>query len=325
MPETTALARARERALDSTQPKKTGLQKISSVAKPLSGRLVESPQYGKVPEEFYDLQPEQQQRFLKLVAEKKEEEEGGSRFDRTALAVLDQNDEMAKRITALESQLVMAVGVIETMRGEMKSIDTTIEVAKSEALAGQQVEIAQMATNLLTIKLQASAEMDQYKREMEAQKADHRARLEASERVLSDHENRLKSNAFMMGERSNAVVSKLAAMEGQQSRLSVQIEELEGRTDAIGNPITRPEMQALVSDAVSAEFPAQLPAMVSKELAVQKATGELGEGVEIDRAYLAQTSKRIQMADVIQSAEFRPRATALEEVRHEGLQGTAEI
>ncbi len=41
--------------------------------------------------------------------------------------------------------------------------------------------------------------------------------------------------------------------------------------------------------------------------------------------HLAQTSKRIQMADVIQSAEFRPRATALEEVRHEGLQGTAEI
>ena len=56
--------------------------------------------------------------------------------------------------------------------------------------------------------------MEQYKREMEAQKADHRARLEASERVLSDHENRLKSNAFMMGERSNAVVSKLASMEG---------------------------------------------------------------------------------------------------------------
>ena len=284
-----AIERARQRALGIQQPAKTGLQNPSSVAKPLSGRLVESLNYGKVPEEFYDWQPEQQQRFLKLVAEKKEEEEGGSRFDRTALAVLDQNEAMAKRITALESQLVTAVGVIETMRGEMQSIDTTVEVAKSEALAGQQGEIAQMATNLLTIKLQAGAEMDQYKREMEAQKADHRARLEASERVLNDHENRLKSNAFMMGERANAVTSKLASMEGQQSRLAVQIEELEGRTDAIGNPITRPEMQALVSDAVSAEFPAQLPAMVSKELAVQKATGELGEGVEIDRAYLAQT------------------------------------
>ena len=285
-----AIERARQRALGGgASPAVKPAASKPDAPKKLSGRLIESLNYGKVPEEFYDWQPEQQQRFLKLVAEKKEEEEGGSRFDRTALAVLDQNDEMAKRITALESQLVMAVGVIETMRGEMQSIDTTIEVAKSEALAGQQVEIAQMSTNLLTIKLQAGAEMDQYKREMEAQKADHRARMEASERVLSDHENRLKSNALMMGERSNAVVSKLASMEGQQSRLAVQVEELEGRTDAIGNPITRPEMQALVSDAVSAEMPAQLPAMVSKELAVQKATGELGEGVEIDRAYLAQT------------------------------------
>ena len=45
--------------------------------KKLSGRLIESPKYGKVPEEFYEWQPEQQQRFLKLVAEKQEEEEGG--------------------------------------------------------------------------------------------------------------------------------------------------------------------------------------------------------------------------------------------------------
>ena len=45
--------------------------------------------------------------------------------------------------------------------------------------------------------------------------------------------------------------------------------------------------------------------------------------------HLEQTSKRIQMADVIQQAEMKlaPRtgATALEAVRHEGLQGAAEV
>ena len=45
--------------------------------------------------------------------------------------------------------------------------------------------------------------------------------------------------------------------------------------------------------------------------------------------HLAHTSKRIQMADVIQQEETklapRTRATALEKGSHEGLQGAAEV
>ena len=45
--------------------------------------------------------------------------------------------------------------------------------------------------------------------------------------------------------------------------------------------------------------------------------------------HLAQTSKRIQMADVIQQAETKPaartRATALEAASPEGLQGAGEV
>ena len=45
--------------------------------------------------------------------------------------------------------------------------------------------------------------------------------------------------------------------------------------------------------------------------------------------HLAQTSKRIQMADVIQQDETklapRERATALEAASHEGLQGAAKV
>ena len=46
-------------------------------------------------------------------------------------------------------------------------------------------------------------------------------------------------------------------------------------------------------------------------------------------ARLTQTSKRLQMAEVIQSVEMklapRTRATALKAVRHKGLQGAAEV
>ena len=256
MTETTAVKRARQRAIAQSQPAATK----PVTPKKLSGRLVESLNYGKVPEEFYDWQPEQQQRFLKLVAEKKEEEAGGSRFDRTALVVLDQNEAMANRITALESQLMTAVGVIETMQQQLVQQDNRVEIAKSDALVEAESQLAQTIVNAGAVKSQLEAATVASARDDERQREDHRTRLEASERVLSDHENRIKSSVDLMGERSNAVVSKLASMEGQQSRLAVQIEELEGRTDAIGNPITRPEMQALVSDAVSAEFPAQLPA-----------------------------------------------------------------
>ena len=54
-----------------------------------------------------------------------------------------------------------------------------------------------------------------------------------------------------------------------------------------------------------------------------------GVGLRLALVHLAQTSKRIQMADVIQQAETKPaartRATALEAASHEGLQGGAEV
>ena len=82
---------------------------------------------------------------------------------------------------------------------------------------------------------------------------------------------------------------QLAQVDSGIRSMAVQVAELEGRTDAIGNPITRNEMQELVQASVTAEFPLQLPGMVSKELAVQKAMGALDEGMEIDRAYIEQS------------------------------------
>ena len=161
---------------------------------------------------------------------------------------------MAKRITALESQLVMAVGVIETMQQQLVQQDNRVEIAKSDALVEAESQLAQTIVNAGAVKSQLEAATAASARDDERQRADHRSRLEASERVLSDHENRIKSSVDLMGERSNAVVSKLVSMEGKQSRLAVQVEELENRTDAIGNPVTRSEVNQMVDAAVDSVF-----------------------------------------------------------------------
>ena len=54
-----------------------------------------------------------------------------------------------------------------------------------------------------------------------------------------------------------------------------------------------------------------------------------GVGLRLAPVHLVQTSKRVQMADLIQHAEAKPaartRATAFEAASHEGLQGAAEV
>ena len=54
-----------------------------------------------------------------------------------------------------------------------------------------------------------------------------------------------------------------------------------------------------------------------------------GVGLRLALVHLVQTSKRIQMADLIQQAEAKPAertpATAFEAASHEGLQGAAEV
>ena len=70
---------------------------------------------------------------------------------RAASQVLDIQDRDRAEIKALKGQLDSLLSIIEAMQRRLDAKDNQLEIAKSEALAQQQVEVANTATNLLTV------------------------------------------------------------------------------------------------------------------------------------------------------------------------------
>ena len=326
-----ALERARQRALGVGEQQAPAPRPVKS-----SGpqQFVQVPARGttyRVPDpQWYALSSEQQNAYLDAVDGEATEAKNESLALQYSMSVGDQQASDAKRITQLESQLAEALEAVYVVQRRMDNIDLTVEATKSDALVEAESQLAQSIVNAGTVKSQLDSSTANSAREMEIQQADHRARFEASERVLGDMEGRLKSTGTLYQERGNAVVSQLASIEGRVAKTEVTQVELEGRTDALGTPITRDEMRAMVTSTVAAEFPAQLPAMVSKELAVQKATGELGEGIEIDRGYLSQSlensderSKRFEISEQqIEESKFtNPTERAIKRALKKGGRG----
>lgn len=266
MAKSTALERARQRALDSTQPTESGLRNPSSVPKQQSQRIIQQPDGSKVPEAFYDLTPEQQREFKRLVKQEENLASGETHFDRVSLGLVDELASQGKRITQLQSQLMTAVGLIEKMQRRIDGIDTAVEIGKSEALSEQQVAIAQMTTNLSAIRAEAGSEMAEYNRQREQAAAESREQLEAQATAIEALSGSVKSTQWLVGERSNVVIKALAEAEPKIQQLQVQTIELENRTDAIGNPVTRAEMKSDITTAVTAELKAQSPEMVNQAI-----------------------------------------------------------
>ena len=246
-----AVERARARALGQVKTP-AALPKTPST----SGRIIQTPD-GPVPEEFYDLSPEDQKRFRALVAEREEKDGAAERMDSTALQLLDLREKDSSRVRALEQQVATLLTVVEAQQRQISGLSTQIEVGKSEALLEQQAAIGQDVANLSAIRAETGAEMAGYNRQLEETKAASRELLEAQATAADAIRGSVKSSTTLMSERSNAVMDSLADAEGRQSRLGVQLQELEGKTDAMGNPITRAEMQAMVTDAVAEQWRAQ--------------------------------------------------------------------
>ena len=255
-----AVSGARQRLLEADQPKPSLPQvPTTTTAEPkLSGEFIQHSSGARVPREFYDLSPDAQKRFLASLEQKQEKAAAESRFDQVALRMLDEMDKLRGQVKGLESSLLAAVGVIEQQKQQLEAIDTSLKVEKSAALAEQQALLADAVVNAAAVEASLRNQTTQSQSELERQRDDHRARMEATERVLSDHEGRIKANATLMTERGNAVVNQVAAEEGRQVRLGVTLTEMEGRTDALGTPITRGEVEQFTRDAIERELSGQV-------------------------------------------------------------------
>lgn len=238
-----ALERARQRALAPQQPAALNRPGAATAQtnKP-SGRFINTPE-GRVPEEFYSLTPEQQKQFRALVKEEESEAANESLALQYSKSIGDQQATDAKRITALESQLVAALSAMEAMDRRMRNINTTIEVQQSDELTEQQTLLAQMTVNLQAVGAEQESNHQRRIAESAQQAADHEARLAAMEQPIADLEGRVRSTTLLMGERSNAVVSQLSAIEGRVATAEVNQTEIDN-----GIKVNRDTLRAATGD-----------------------------------------------------------------------------
>ena len=272
--QTAALDRARQRALGGGEPQAVNPVAKASVqpTKQQSQRIIQQPDGSRVPESFYGLSPEEQREFKRLVKEQENLASGETHFDRVSLAVLDQQSAAAKRISNLERLVESLIGENMELRRRQDNIDLTVEVTKSDALVEAESQLAQTIVNAGTVKSQLDSSTASSAREMEIQQADHRARFEASERVLGDMEGRLNSTGTLYQERGNAVVSKLAPMEGRIAKAEVKQTEIDNGIKANRDTlraVTGDDLKSVVDMGVKQAFDDRLePAM--EELIARK-------------------------------------------------------
>ena len=291
-----ALQRARKRALGEKAATSAAPQ---DKAPSTSVRTVRLQDGTVVPESYYDLEPADQQRLVELVKQQETKKADDNAALTAVNTLLDLRVQDNKRVRSLEAQLSTAVAVIESMQKRMDSMDLQVQADKSTALLEQEAGIAAAVTNLSAIRAEAGAEADQHQAEREAAAVEHRQQLEAMAQAVDALRGLVKSSTTLMSERSNAVVDALAESESRQARLGVQLQELEGQADALGQPITRAEVQGLITDAVATEWRAQVDAItdsVVAEVRDQFPTGLGGQRVDSSRTrQLREDANRFQL------------------------------
>ena len=298
-----AVDRARRRALGEVY-KPAVLGTPAAAPKP-SGRIIQTPE-GPVPEEFYDLSPADQKRFRELVAERQQQTADENTVATVANGVLDALDSERKARKVLEGQVATLLTLVEAQQRRMDQMDLQVQADKSTALLEQEAAIAQQVTNLSAIRAEAGAEAEQHQREREQAAVENREQLEAQATAINALSGSVKSTTLLMQERGNAVESQVVAMEPRVQKLDVAIQELEGKTDAWTDPITRSEVNTMATDAVAEQWTAQLPALVdavAEELQVQFPNGIHAQ--RMDSEYV-----RRQRADAARLAEQRQGAGA---------------
>ena len=150
----------------------------------------------------------------------------------------------------------------------------------------QQAGIGQDIANISAIRAEAAGEMAEFNRQREAAAVENRAALEATATAVEALRGSVQSAGTIYQEGIVANQNQLAAVDAGVRQLGVQLQELEGKTDAWTDPITRSEVTAMATDAVAQQWRDQVPAIVDAvlvELADQFPAGLGGQRVDSAR------------------------------------------
>ena len=246
-----AVSSARQRLLEADQPQ-------VSPAATSEQRFVEVPARGKqyrVPDpQWYSLTAEQKSRYLDAIDGAGQQEKDESVALQSVNQLLDLRDKDQAKAQQRESALMDVIAELTARVTALEAVDRDHRIEASEELAKQQTQMADAVLNAAAMEASLRNQTAQSQAAHDQQGVEAQSRLQAMEQPVTQLEERVRSTVTLMQERGNAVVDQVAAAEGRQARLGVTLTELEGQTDAIGQPITRAEMAGMVDQKVAAEF-----------------------------------------------------------------------
>jgi hypothetical protein len=187
----------------------------------------------RVPDpQWYSLSQEQQARYLDAV-----DGEGESKRDESvALQSVNQllvlRDRDSAKAAKREAALLDVIAGLTARVDALEATDRTVKVEASRELAEQQARLSEAV--IAASGVEASLRNQTVARQVEhdRQRDEHRARLEATERVVGDQEGRLKSSGQLYQERGNALEDKAATVEQRLAKAEVQQVEI---TDGINS------------------------------------------------------------------------------------------
>ena len=157
-------------------------------------------------------------------------------------------------------QLVLA------MAKEREAEELEIESARSQELDQQLAEIGTAIANAGAVRADLDGSAERLKVERANTEQWFASETAALQQPVAALQGTVKSSTVLMGERSAAIEDQLAAGESRQQRLDVQLQELGGQVEVIGNPPSRAEIRDMVTSIVTGEVSAQAPTLVNQAI-----------------------------------------------------------
>jgi len=265
------MARKSRGAVQAEQPKAAAPAAPTPAPVQYSGEMItitrNDRQY-RIPVEIYEGQdPDMTTDQVVALTDAAEADKGDGRVALDGVGMLltafDQlRAELATERTARREleQLVLA------MAKEREAEELEIESARSQELDQQLAEIGTAIANAGAVRADLDGSAERLKVERANTEQWFASEAAALQQPVAALQGTVKSSTVLMAERSAAIEDQLAAGESRQQRLDVQLQELGGQVDVIGNPPSRAEIRDMVTSIVTSEVDAQAPTLVNQAI-----------------------------------------------------------
>ena len=223
----------------------------------------------KIPREVYDgKDPDLTVQDVIRLTDAAEADQGDGRVALDGVGqLLTLFDQMRAELNAERAARQEMESTVLALATAMEQLVTKVRMEASEELAQQLVELGATIANAGAVRADLDGSAERFRVERANTEQWFANETAALQQPVVELRGTVKSTTTLMAERSAALEDKLAADESREQRLDVRLQELEGKTDAWTNPITRPEMVEVVKGVVTQEMGAQLEPLMDQLVA----------------------------------------------------------